>query len=255
MSNENKVETNKEAKKKFEINVTEHVPFNGIVEEKFIRSTDFCKLVSDLFRSVFIDFEGCIYEVNQQGVGSISLFFNHAEAEPTDDGRVAAVTRVIPDKNGDLKNETVRRIRLNDSRNRQGDRFYLTEAAASALVKFVSPNMIKKDGTLHCDKVMSDVVYRQAFYGQPAINYSKVSFIDPNALATEIYGATNEDGSAKVYGVYPKNTVPQQYTGNFMGNGVVTDYFLSIKRVDEHEVNSMCNTLGVSPNQGMNIIR
>jgi hypothetical protein len=248
---------NKKAEEGFEINVTEHEPFNGIVEGKYISSTEFCNKVSDLFRSVFNDFEGCTFEINQQGLAYITLYFNHSGIQ-TSDGRENGVTKDIPGKDNGISNELVRRIRQNDIRNKQGDRFYLTEKAMKGLTKFMHQSVVnRKDGKIQWEKskIVYDVVQQQGYFNQPPINYTAVSMLDIEKLATEIYGSTTEDGTDNLaYGVSLMNSVNTRMV-NGMPNALAPEYMLKIERVSEREVGNLCNKMGVSPSQGINIIR
>lgn len=240
---------------KFVINIEEHPPFDPIVETKYISSDDFCKLVSDLFRAVYADFEGCEYAINQQGRGAINLFFNHSE--PDDNDRFNGITRTMPDKNGsNLKNDTVRRIRQHDSYNRNGDRYFLTEQGAEGISKFIFDNMyVKKDGTISWDKLTAEVSQGQRYFNQQPIVYTKISMLDPDKLAAAIFGPTNEDGDNLCYAVNMMRSIPQMVIPNCMGGGMQPQFMLYIQKVSEKEVAKLCNQCGVAPNQGLNIIR
>ena len=241
--------TKPEEAKEFVININDHEKFNGLVETKYISSNELCKLVAEIFRSVYADFEGCRFEINQQGLPFISLFFNHSEPDEKD--RVNGVTRTVQDKTGTLKNETVRRIRQHDTNNRVGDRYFLTEEGSSGIGKFIHDFYInKKDGKINWDKITAEVSQRQTYYGQPPVSLTQVSMLDPNKLVTEIYGSTDEEGNNIVYSVNLMKSVPQQ-----VGMGLQAQFFLAIQKVSEKEVVALCNQLGVAPNQGLDIIR
>lgn len=244
-SNENQKEV-----EEFKIEVLEHERFDHIVDEKFVTSGEFCKKVSELFRSIYSDYEGCCYEVNQQGLGTIGLFFNHAEI--TDENRKAAITRIIPEDSG-INSDVVRRIRTNDFRSKNGDRYFLTKEGKEGLDDFVIPNMVNyKTGKVQWDKITAEVANGTAYYGQPPVVYTKVSLIDPGKIAALIYGETDEEGEHWVYDVVRLSSMPM--VGNIGGN-FESQYMLKIRRVYEPEVVKLSNQMGVSLANGINITR
>lgn len=252
MSNKDNSKVTEEAREEFGINAYSHEPFNGILTTKFISSVEFCEKVSDLFKAAFSDCEGCKYEINQQGLGYITLFFNHSEK--IDGTRHTAVTRTMPDKDNKRhpQNDTVRRIRMNDLRNKSGDRYYLTNDGMEGIDDFIHDSMInRKDGKVMWDKIVAEVGTRQVAYNQPPIVFTAVSMLDPVKLAAEIYGRTDEDGNILAYGIDVMRSMPQMVSmGNFQ-----TQYMLSIKRVSDKEVCDLCNKLGVAPSMGIDIIK
>lgn len=239
----------------FKINIEEHQSFDGIVETKYISSGEFCKLVADLFRAVYADFEGCAFEINQQGQSSIGVYFNHSEPKNDPQGRPNGVTRTMPDKGGNLKNETVRRIRNHDSLNRNGDRYFLTDQGAEGLSDFVFDYLFsKKDGKINWDKITAEVGQRQTYFGQQSVVYTKISLLDPNKLAAMIFGTTDEEGDNLCYSVNVMRSVSQMVVPGAQG-AFQTQYMLAIQKVSEKEVVKLCNQLGVAPNQGLDIIK
>ena len=249
MSKENSKAT-EEARKEFKITFPEHDPFDGILTTKFISSNLFCKKVSDLFKAVYSDCEGCKYEVNQQGIGHIVLYFNHGEQVVN--GKFNAITRTIPEKNGNAVNETVRRIRMNDTRNRAGDRYYLTNEGMEGLDDFIYDAMIdRKNNKVAWDKIVAEVGARQAMFNQHPIVYTCISMLDPAKLAAAIYGSTDDEGNILAYAVDVMRSIPQMVSvGNFQAQ-----YMLSIKCVSDKEVCNLCNQLGIAPSQGLDIIK
>lgn len=233
------------------VKVNEHEPFDPINQVKYCSSTELCQKVSEIFKSAYADYEGCIYEINQQGRGYISLFFNHGE--PDDPVRANAVSRVQPDKKNVPANETVRRIRDNDRRNRAGDKFFLTTEGEEGIERFIAennPQIRNRKGEIMWDKISAEVSQQQRYFNQPPIMLTKISMIDPVKLVEEIYGQTNEEGEVMVYDVHILRSMPQMVAGNFQAQ-----YMLAIDRVSEKEVAKLCNKFGIAPTGGLDIIR
>lgn len=235
-------------KKDIKIAVLEHEPFMPITDSMFITSTEFCEKVSALFKSIYSDCQGCAFEINQQGLAFISVFFNHNEAQ--DEIRKAAVSRNLG-TDSNLQNETVRRIRSNDSRNRYGDRYYLTEDGKTGIDDFLFDHLINRNtGKIDWSKIVADVSQPSQYFNQRPIAYTKVSMLDPRKLATLIYGDTDENGDKLEYAVQVKKNIPQGYGGNFQPIWV-----LEICRVFEKSLINVCNALGIAPSNGLNIIQ
>lgn len=251
MGNKDNSNVTEGARKEFKISAYEHEPFNGIMSTKFISSVEFCEKVSDLFKAAFSDCEGCKYVINQQGLGYIALYFNHSEK--SDGSRHNGVTRTMPDKNSNHpQNDTVKRIRMNDLRNRSGDRYYLTQDGMDGIDDFIYDSMVnKKDGKVMWDKIVAEVGTNQVIYNQPPVVYTAVSMLDPVKLAAEIFGYTDSKGNLLAYDVSVMRSMPQMVSmGNFQ-----TQYMLAIKCVSDKEVCDLCNKLGVAPSMGFDIIK
>ena len=252
MSNDVRNTSNPETKGAFVISVDEHEKFDHISDSKFVSSTDFCGLVSQLF-NIYADFEGCSYEV-VPGTNShmIALYFNHKLAGTDtvlEDGRGIAITK---DAGVSARNNTLRSTRNFLNRYNNGDRFFLTEDAKSGLAPFLfdqNRSLYKANGEVNWDKVVQEVA--DGNYGMPQ-QYTKVSFIDPAKVAEMIYGKVDEDGTKWVYGVRVLRSVPTISIG---GSNVTTNFMLAIERVCENEVFKLAQSLGVGVNSGLNIIR
>ena len=244
--------SNPETKGAFTITVDEHEKFDHISDTKFVSSTDFCGLVSQMFNT-YADFEGCSYEV-VPGTNShmIALYFNHklagTDTQP-EDGRGIAIT-----KNADssAKNNTLRSTRNFMNRYNNGDKFFLTEDGKSGLTPFLfdqNRSLYKGNGEVNWEKITQEVA--DGNYGMPQ-QYTKVSYIDPAKVAEAIYGKVDNDGTKWVYGVRVLRSIPTIALG---GNNVSTNFMLAIERVCESEVMKLAQVLGVGVNSGLNIIR
>ena len=250
-------ETENTTRGAFTIGVEQHEKFEHISDTKFVSSTDFCGLVSQMF-GIYADFEGCSYEaIPGTNTNMIALFFNHklvganedTIANIVDDGRALAITR---DSDGTAKNSTLRDARNLTSRYMNGDKFFLTDDGKSGLRPFLMEgyrSIMSGNGEINWGKVTQEV--SETNYNMPQ-QYTKVSFIDPAKVAEAIYGKVDEDGTKWVYGVRVLRSIPTISTG--MGT-VSSNYMLAIERVCEEEVYKLAQQCGVGVSSGLNIIR
>ena len=221
----------------FKIELTEHLPFNGMATTEFVSSNDFGKAVSDLFRNVFADFEGCIFEVpqNTQLPPYYSLIFNHGDY---DENATVACERANGAKNnGD---DVLARIRYRDTMLNNGDRFILNDDGKDAIKPLLLSRLFN-GGNPNWKNITGDYTEgQQGLYGYQGMQYTKVSFIDPDRLATLLYGEKEKDGDSNVdYHVSifgPMNNLAGQMNSNYM---------LSIIRVSEKEVGAAYEKLGL----------
>lgn len=234
----------------FKIGVAEHEQFDNIMDAKYLSATEFCKMISTVFRTAYADYDGCTTEIDQQGNLTVALYFTHAEPklDPGDDRKIA-VTRNLPDDNP-VKNETVSLVRRRDNLLKYGDRYYLTDDGKSGLADFVVNRQIRPDGSINWNNLVADVKINSNV-GMGDVVDTKVSMLDPVKLATLIYGQTDENGDYWEYGVRVMRSLPQMVSAGPMYK---PDYMLAIERVSEKEVQRICNMVGISTMNGINII-
>lgn len=248
MSNEKK-ETKRE---KFAINVAEHEPFEATAETKYITSNEFCKIVSELFKNVFADYEGCTFDVGNAGEPTISLLFNHGQY--SDDDTVACHLRDAKDSDG---SSVIRNMRRRDIQLREGDRYHLTEDGKDVIMDLLTPRAFN-GGKPNWGSIVQDIIDRNpTTYYMPASQipqYTRVSFIDIKRLCGLIYGRDVEDDQ-KDYQVTIASPLNQMsYAMGGMPTGA-TNYVLSITRASLKEVTKMYEKLGYGNMMGTNIVR
>lgn len=246
--------TNAETKRdKFVIQLDEHEPFEATAETKYITSNEFCKLVSELFKGVFADYEGCTFDVSNGGEPTISLIFNHGKY---DENAIVACSR--PDAKDTDGSTVIRSIRRRDVQLRDGDRYYLTEDGKDALKELLTPRAYN-GSKVNWGSIVQDIVDRTAStYYMPSNQipqYTRVSFIDIKRLCSLIYGRKMENGDQMDYQVTIASPLSQMnYSMNGMPVGA-SNYVLSITRASLKEVTKMYEKLGYSTMMGTNIVR
>lgn len=236
---------------KFVIQLDEHEPFNATAETKYITSNEFCKLVSELFRGVFADYEGCTFDVGNGGEPTISLIFNHGMYD--DDAIVACHRKDGKDIDGST---IIRNIRRRDVQMREGDRYYLTDDGMDVVKDLLVPRAFN-NGKPNWGSIVQDIVDRTtATYYMPATQipqYTRVSFIDIKRLCGLIFGRKIDDDQ-KDYQVSIASPLNQMSYANGMPVGA-SNYVLSITRASLNEVTKMYEKLGYSSMMGTNIVR
>ena len=230
---------------KFDVQVVEPIPFDPIAETKFITSNDFCKLVSELFRNVFADFEGCIFEPNPDPNNriqpTISLIFNHGKY---DEGARLACER-LGDKVTGMT--VLDRSRSRDHRLSDGDRYYLTQDASEFIKTLLIPVKYNK-GEPNWKGIVADFVdgSTNGFYNiNPVQQFTKVSFIDITRLCRLIFGSKDENGEEFDYGANIATAIlPMMGYGQpVMSN---TNYMLTITKALTSNVNKAYEDLGLA---------
>lgn len=242
---ENTEETKVEA---FKIVIDEHEKYDPLVETSFVTSTNFCKIISDLFRAVFPDCVGCSLDmVPSTNIQAISLYFDHLDHGD----QLTAVSKDADDQK--TKNAVLRSTRSYYTRLREGDKYHLTDDGKSAISDFlmdpeVARAIYSNNYDIKWDKIISDVADPNA--GMSGRQLTKVSFVDPEKLATAIYGDKNSNGDNVIYRIRNLGSLPV-YVGGYSSAG----YSLAIDRVTESNVQKMSAAYGIGVNNGLNIIR
>lgn len=234
-----------------EITIEQHLKFNAIADICYISSVEFCELVSNAFRQIFSDWDGCkmVPIPNTQQL-QMQFFFNHREAE-VPEGMYKACTKDIKDQ---ASNSTLAAIRRRDHFMNNGDRYFLTEDGKSALAKFFfdGATVFNRDGSIKENTVTSEVHDTAGDFMSTSIpqQLTMVSFIDPIKVATFLFGAKDDDGEGWVYNITPKRSMNNPYCGTNSAN-----YVLSIERISVNQTKKLAATYGLVFTNGLGIVR
>ncbi len=242
---EEKKELNKknDEKKTFKVQIDEHYDFDAIASSKYITSQELCKMVSDLLKCVFADFEGCKFEVNQGMEPTIALYFNHNDHTGSD----------LPcacEKNGAAKvgNTIIDRGRARDMFNRNGDKYYLTDEGKE-FVKGLLARRYFNNGNPDFGRIVGEEQERGAinnsFIPQYTI-YTKVAFISISRICSLLFGNGEEENDRVEYEVNVSSPLPSGYG--------VSNFVLNVTRISSKELSNFCNKIGISQQQ-LNIVR
>lgn len=228
----------------FVVEIDEHYPFDSIAATKFVTSTELCKMISDLLKNVFADYEGCIFETNQGMEPTIALIFNHDDHSNSD--LPCACERAGSKQVG---NTVIDRGRARDMYNRSGDRYFLSEDGQD-FVKTLVTGRSFNNGKLDFKRLVSEFSdpgpMNNSFY-QQLIQYTKVSFISINKICGLLFGTDEENDDHAEYMVSIATPLMTNYGRN-------NNYVLRIEKVSAKEISSFCNKIGITM-QAVNIIR
>ena len=240
-------ENKKEKREKFVIEIDHPHPFNGNAATKLVTSDRLTKMIAQVFRDVFEDFEGCIFEVTNSARPTISLIFNHGQY---DKDAIVACTRASSSATG---NKVVDSIRYRDSYNRNGDRYILTDDGKDAIMNLLAPEHYR-NGNPNWKILVSEYVERTMMnqYNQfgTAVQYTKVSGLSLDRLCGLLYGS-KEDGDRYEYQTFVGAPLNVGYANNMPYS---SRYAIWITRVSSKEMNKTFEELGVT-NYGSNIVR
>ena len=221
----------------FVIKIEEPFEFEGTASTQYITSNDLLQRVSDLFHSVFADFEGCQLEVtNNPGTKPhIALLFNHGEY---DQDATVATRRADQDSS---KNDVIRNIRNRDFRIVNGDRFYLTEDGKDVVKSLLTSQMFN-NGNPNWRNIVSEYTEdnRNLYSYTPSVQYTKVSYIDIDRICGLLYGATDGDDEI-VYQAQIAGAI-NAYPG---ANVLSQNYMVIITRVSAKNLKSVYEKIGL----------
>lgn len=237
MSSFNNNQPNQQKKDRipFEIQVGEHMEFAGVNANMLISSNELGKAASELFRSVFADFEGCIYEIPQGSTPYFSLVFNHGVY---DENVHTACSRAGETK-GD-QGSVLARIRYRDAQITNGDRYLINDDGKDVVIPLLVPRMYN-NGNPNWKAIVTE--YSEGpvgIYGYRGPQYTKIAYIDPDRLCGLLFGNKLEDGTRVEY-----HTSIFAPMSSAMGQQVA-NYMLTITRISEKELSSAYEKLGLA---------
>lgn len=246
-------QTNETAKREpFKINIEDHFDFGAIASSKFLTSTRFSEMVSAIFKEVFIDFEGCIFEV-YNGEPTISLIFNHGDYSnrAEGDGRVLACERLSSKAVGST---VIDRGRSRDCLSREGDRYYLTEDGKD-VIKTLLTRRLYNNGNPDFKKIVSEISDRgqmNTYFTQQTIQYTKVSYLSLDRLCALVFGFKDKSSNEDVE--YSCNIASAFNPVNFGGQVAAASYILNITCVSSKAIADFYNEIGLGQS-GLSIVR
>lgn len=237
-------------REELDIGVAQNLVFPAISDTAYMNSVEFCELASNLFKSIFVDYEGCrLVPVANSNQLQMQLFFNHKE-QAVPDGMFKACTK---DGKREATNQILADIRHRDRMLASGDRYYLTEDGKAGLRKFFfdGSTVFEKDGKIK-DRVLAEVTDSASqLMAQPIPQqFTQVSFIDPVKIATMLFGQQDEDGQTWIYNVIVKRSMP------VVGyNAANTNFVLGIERISVEQTKKLAAAYGLVFTNGLGIVR
>lgn len=233
MKNQNE----KESREKFKIIVDDLEVEPGVAQTNYVLSSEIQQKISELFKSVFADYEGCIFEVSN-GEPTISLLFNRKKYD--EDERVGSYR--IGEKSG---SSVIDRRRNQDRQMQEGDRYYLTDDAKDVVSDLLIPRLYN-NGNINWKLIVSDYQERNQnnYYMMPnqIPVYTKVSGLSLNRILNanllEGFASKDKDGNKVEHGA--TLAAPLNYM-NYQQGSV---YVLTITTITVNNLNKIYEKLG-----------
>lgn len=233
--------TTQSERKKYKLTMDDHYSFNPIGEFKLLPSTELGRLAYPIFKAAFADFEGMIFEYNN-GNPSMSLLFNHGKY----DDEVVGVKRTVEGKNN--SDSVLERTRFRDNVIRYGDRYYITDDLKD-VIEYLLTNQAYNNGKPKWGTIVTEYSENRGWYQPNATQYTKVSQISLNRLASLLFGRKDPNTDDKFdYEVRLLGSL------NTIQGMPASDYMLQITKASTNEVNEVYKKLGFSM-MSSNIIR
>lgn len=233
MKNQNE----KESREKFKIIVDDLEVEPGVAQTNFVLSSEIQQKISELFKSVFADYEGCLFE-DSNGEPTISLLFNRKKYD--EDERVGSYR--IGANSG---SSVIDRRRNQDRQMQEGDRYYLTDDAKDVVSDLLIPRLYN-NGNINWKLIVSDYQERNQsnYYMMPnqIPVYTKVSGLSLNRILNanliEGFASKDKDGNKVEHGA--TLAAPLNYM-NYQQGSV---YVLTITTITVNNLNKIYEKLG-----------
>ena len=234
-----------DTRERFEIELEENLEFKPIGEFKITTSSDLAALANEVFKNIFEDYNGIIFEPS--GEPSFSLIFDHKDH---DEDATVGVRPMFNSKIAD-KADVVERLRQRDNMYNYGAKYEATEDLKDAVEKLLVPNLYN-GGKPRWGQIIADFSERSGYniYNQGVIEqYTKVSGISAKRLVALLYGYKDEEGDTYDYEVRVLGKA-----GISAFNGASNNWTIQISRASFAEVNALFKSYGYNPNNSQ-IIR
>lgn len=224
--------SNTKETKKTTINI-EPIEFDGLLASKLTTTVELSRLINSMFRPIFRDYEGCVIQLDPQGIFQLMLYFSVPTpgAAIADSGRIANVEPIV--KPVTDANDAMARIRninnINSARKNE-----LTQDTKDALSEFMY-GYSEANPKINWNQLVTEITDRATFNGYTI--HVAVKGLDLLRVIRKIYG-NKKDG----------NYVEYRVTCNRPLNN--TNYLIFIEQVDTKMVEKMCHEAGMIPTTG-----
>lgn len=212
----------------------EPIPFDGVMKNKLTTTNVLCKIVNQVFRPVFSDYEGCVIVPDSYGQLSVSLYFKDKGNFPASVDSIKTLFPVTERVKGTSPIDKVLQMNLRNS-----SRAYdISEDTKRILSEFI---YTRGNSKVHWNQHVFEQTEQQQFNNQ--IIYVKVVGLDLVRLIRKIYGG-KINGSRIDYNVSIIKPIGASV------NGGIQNYLVNIQQLDSKEVERLANEIGVVPQIG-----
>ncbi len=233
-----------EKREKFKIEL-EPEEFKAIGAFKIATSAELGSLANEIFKTVFADYEGIIFDGNA-GEPTYSLIFNHGKYE--DDERVGVKSALEISRKD--TNDAIARVRTMDNIYRNAAKYIATDDLKDVVEKLLVAPLYNK-GNPKWGQIVTDYAERAPYniYNPNQMNtYTKINGISANRLASLIFGYKDNEGDTFDYEVRVIGGANAGFGGK------PTNWILQISRASYNEVNELYKSFGYNTTTS-NIIR
>ena len=222
-------------REKFKIDI-DHEAFKPIGAFKLTTSSELGSLANEIFKTVFADYEGIIFEGANGGEPTYSLIFNHGKYDENE--RVGVMSAI--NDNSNVDNNAVNRVRRMDNIYRNGAKYLATEDLKDVVEKLLVSPLYNK-GNPKWGQIVVDYSERAAYniYNPNQMNqYTKINGISASRLASLIFGYKDDDDDTFDYDVKVLGGANAGFGGK------PTNWILQISRASLQEVEELYRSFG-----------
>lgn len=232
---------NNNKREPLKLELEETLEFDGVLKSKISTTLDLCTTINELFKPIFVDYEGCVILPDSVGNLGLFLYFKDINRYPAE-GQYKALQLL-----GQKKCNTTAMQRINNFNTRTRSKTYeLTDDCKDLLSEFMPNNKGKINWN-------SFVVEQTQNEGSMYSIYVRVAGLDLNKIIGKLYGRKNKAGNPVEYCIQLKN--PVGYAG-MMNPQLQNNYMVIIQQLDTNEVRELCKSMGLYYSSGsLQIVR
>ena len=227
------------------LEVIEHEPFVEDGSVKILTGNEFIlNYVEPIFSNTFSDYYGAKFELTNNNALMLSIYFDRYDHGADE---CVATTRTPNNGADGIKNKVILETRQFSIRNKYSDRYFLTDDGMSFFDDLFMPNAInKRNGKVNYGNCITTISMNNNFgyVANGGFQLTKVSFVDPTRIASELFGRKDDNGNNYIYKVGVSNVIGNPYDRN-------TDFLIMITRLNMTAYSQLCNKLGINNNSGI----
>lgn len=231
MMQNQKVQNQNQQEEPLRLEVTP-IKFDGLIKSKLITTIGLGKLIWNLFKPVFPEYEGCVILPDQTGQLQLTLYFKD-KGKLADQNLIKAVAPVGMNQPSSSAFERIASINQRLS----SKKFELTKDAKEILSEFY---WVRNNSKVNWNNFVTEVT-SQDYNGYSV--HLKVAGLDINRVLRKIYG-TKVDGSRVDYAISIVKPIGAD------ASGLLQNYLIAIQQLDTREVENLAKEVGVVPIQG-----
>lgn len=257
--------TSENAKEEFEICIDQNqkMKFPTLASSQLTSTDELCEWANSIFKPVFADYKGSVVKYNANtGRLYMSLYFYQIDSIA--DGELRAFEPV----GGAIKaenNSGLRRIQALDRIVANGNKFVITDAAKSAIAKFVTKD---NRGEVNWN-ALNLITQHFESDGYKGITYNVINLIDPRTVMRELFGTKinayvgNDENGTPVFEEHEADYEiivlrALGFANQLMMSGQSTPeegpFEIDVRQIDKEQLIASQKRLGITNSWGKRII-